>query len=532
MPPAEKRDYGEFVVVARTQKKENDNKKLTIITEPETVEPIEGRDEMNLIELPFSLVSYRNTNKLKTIESRWPGKDEKGNPKEFYKIVTGSDWWGLPTFQAEEVLIAALELTYRQNFESRKVRTTKYELLSLMNWPRAGGHYRRLLTDTFAQLRGVTIATNHFWDNGKKRFAEVVFGIIDDVRFYDDEQKRRRQDNGQLLLPLGYFNWNETFWNSMQAGYIKRLDTATYFSLKSNLTRRFYRYADKHLHNGGVEIDLFRLALDKLVMVGNYKYPSEVIRKIQPAIDELNRRKLAKIKVIESKTASGYKVSVQPVKRLQNNAKVQGGEADQEADVRPAETGLSVNPEPSAAYQNLSAKLVGYGVTRRTAEKLVRKDLGQVARHLEVFEWITQNQPERIIDNKAGFLVKMIRENWSAPEGFISKEEEEDECLRSARVQQELAAEYREALQKLEQDLDDFFALPPEQQIAAKLDFWEQDFRRRHRSNPTEEERTKRKARYLQEIPSREQQFETQLKDLHQQFEQQAAEQGLVFNPD
>ena len=71
---------------------------------------------------------------------------------------------------------------------------------------------------------------------------------------------------------------------------MKRLDTNLYFSIRTPLARRLFRYADKHANGrrGGIEIDLFTLAFDKLVMRGNYKYASSLMQKLKPAIDEVN----------------------------------------------------------------------------------------------------------------------------------------------------------------------------------------------------------------------------------------------------
>jgi plasmid replication initiation protein len=500
------------VVSSQKQKKKSDKTEEKLVIRQKG--PLEGRDEMNLVELPFSLVSYRNSKQVKTIETRWMGVGEDGKQRDFYEIVTSLEKWGLPTFQGEELLIAALELTFRQAPDDRMVHTTKYELMQLMQWPNTG-QYRQTLLNTFGQVVGTTIATNHFWDKERQRYAEVSFHIIDEYRFYEDERKRSRKD-GQLTLPLSYFTWGKTFWQSLQAGYVKKLDTATYFSLNSPLARRLFRYADKHMRNGGLEIDLFTLATAKLVMSGNYRYPSKIIEKLQPAIDELNDRGLADIQIIKSKTTdSGYKMAIQ--RSVGRSSALE-------------QRGAGSIPKGVGEKSSVMAQaLVERGITSGAVARLVDKFPHRIEKQVEIFDWIKEHQPATISDNPAGFLRRMIEKDWSAPDGFVSQTEQEEKRRSQEEAEQELLAEYRQALVELEQEVDEFVSLPPEQQIAGRLDFWENDYRRRHRREPTEKERAQRKARFLKELPDREGLFAARLKDLHYEFARKAEEQGISF---
>ena len=277
-----------------------------------------GKDEMNLIELPFTLLTKRNPKGLKTIERHWLGKGEDGKERKFNKIITGSDKWGLPTFIGEEVYLACMELSYRQGFENRKVSTSQYDLIKLMNWPTGGSSYQRLIK-AFNQLGGIWITTNAFWDNQNKRYQKLGFGLIDDYCFFEDEKKGQKSNYHQLSIPLGYFHWNETFFSqSIKKNNIKTIDTSLYFSLNGYTTKRLYRFVDKKLYNQqSFEIDLFRLAFEKMEMTGNYKYPSKVIEKLKPAMEELKKRGIAESQIKKSKTESGYKICFSPATKHQ-----------------------------------------------------------------------------------------------------------------------------------------------------------------------------------------------------------------------
>jgi len=494
-------------------------------------EPLEGRDEMNLIELPFALVSYRNKQGIKTIKHRWVGQDENGAPKQFYKIVTGSDQWGLPTFQAEEVLIAALELSYRKDFEHRKIHTNKYELLSLMNWPTKGSHYRKLLIEVFNQLLGVTIATNHFWDNTKQRYAETGFHILETYRFYDDEQKRQKGERGQLGLPIGYFTWSEELWKSLQSGFIKRLDTSVYFSLKSNLARRLYRYADKHLYQGGIEIDLFSLAFDKLVMRGNYKYPSKVIEKLKPAINELNNRKLVSIRIVESKTPSGRKVVIKPLMPRQRVADALDGISKQGTGETAPQAQISPSGGHSDTDQTLTDQLISRGISKGTAKKLVQEHGNHIVRSIEILDFLMENEKENIT-NPAGYLRRMIEEEWfldKPPEGFVSKAEKEQRRRDREATEKKLMIAYQQDLGQALKDLDQLMALPLKDQVARQLESWKEFVRGYKGSDPSETMIAKREAELIEELEgkSREDRIASKRVEIIQQYKTLAEQQGI-----
>lgn len=277
-----------------------------------------GKDEMNLIELPFTLLTQKNPKGLKTIERTWKGKAEDGTEKKFYKIISGSDKWGLPTFIGEELYLACMELSYRHGFESRTVYTSKRQLLELMGWGDGGLDYKRL-TKALNQLLGIVITTNAFWDNQEKKYKDMGFGIIDNYMFDADE--KRISHYGKAALPLGNFSWNEVFFeHSIKKGNIKTLDTALYFSLKGYISKRLYRFIDKKLYNQNTfELDLFRLAFEKLEMIGEAydKRLSKIIQNLQPAFIELRSRNIANIQIKPSTTESGYKVCFSPITKPQ-----------------------------------------------------------------------------------------------------------------------------------------------------------------------------------------------------------------------
>lgn len=522
-----KQPLSQNFVVVESMEPEKDNKKTLrnkiVIESPEL---ITGKDEMNLIELPFCLVSYRNSSKMKTLENRWIGQNEKGNKKEFYNIITSTDKYGLPTFRGEEVIIAVLGITGQQEFQNPQVHTTKCEMLSLMRWP-IQSHYLKLLTETLYQIEGVLIASNHFWDMEEKAYKEKSFHILEGHEFFDTSRRKKGTD------PKGYIRWNMDFWEFMQKGFIKPLNTEIYFSLPSNLQRRLYRYADKHIYNGGIEIDLYDLAFNKLAMVG-YQRRAEVKRRVQEAVDGLNDRGLARVTITTSKTRSGYKIVIEaPKKSRQHLAEAPDGIRGQgSAEMAPeAKIGASEAISTASATTQLAQMLIERGIRPRAAGELAQKYPARVPIHIQVFDFMI-SKPDHGIRDPQGFLRKSIEENWfvdpaSLPEGFVSKEEQEEQRQKQKQAREDLLAQYQQAAAKIKTEVGEWAELSPEQRISGRLDLWIMEFRRRNGKNPSEDEERRRAEKYIQELPTQEQLLANQLNVLRRQFEQKAQEQGV-----
>ena len=514
-----------FVVVESMETEKTNKKTLRNKIVIESPESITGRDEMNLIELPFCLVSYRNSSNIKTLKSKWIGQDEKGNKREFYNIITSTDEFGLPTFRGEEVIIATLGITSQQGFQNPQVHTTKREMLSLMRWP-IQGHYFKLLTETLHQIEGVLIASNHFWDMEGKVYKEKSFHILEGHEFFDTSRRKKGAN------PKGYIRWNTDFWEFMQKGFIKPLNTEIYFSLPSNLQRRLYRYADKHLYNGGIEIDLYDLAFHKLAMVG-YQRRAEVKRRVQDAVDGLNSRGLTKACIAESKTRSGYKVVLAgPKKSLQRAADAPDDISEQGSAEKPPEAQISPSEGPSDTDQGLTDQLIARGIGKTTAQNLVKERRPSVVRHLEVFDFLMA-KGENGIEKPAGYLRKMIEEDWfldKDPEGFISKAEQKQRQLDREVAEKKLLTAYQQDLDHELKDLELLMALPLKEQVARQLESWKKFVTGYQKGKPPSERMiAKREAELIKELESqsREQRVAFKRAEVIQQYQTLAQKQGI-----
>ena len=238
-----------------------------------------SRDEMNLAEFPLSVLSTRVSPGKKTLEFEDSVLDKNGHPVKRQWIITAADKFGLPTASDDEVLLGLLKISVDRGLNERKVYFTRYELLKTLNWSTEGRSYKRL-TNALDRLSGVRIkASNSFYDNESKAFSTRNFGIIDEYEI----------NSGKTQNPKpSFFVWSEVLHKSFSSGFIKKLDFDFFLSLESAVSKRLYRFLDKHFwYRARFQMNLFTLAHEKIGVSRTYKYPSSLRQQIDPAVEEL-----------------------------------------------------------------------------------------------------------------------------------------------------------------------------------------------------------------------------------------------------
>lgn len=238
-----------------------------------------SRDEMNLAEFPLSVLSTRVSPGKKTLEFSDSIIDRNGNAIDRQWIITAADKFGLPTSSDDEVLLGLLKISVDKGLDRRKVYFTRYELLKVLRWSTEGRSYTRL-TNALDRLSGVRIkASNSFFDNTLKSYSTRNFGLIDAYEI----------NSGRSQNPKpSYFIWSEELFNSFNSGFIKKLDFEFFLDLESSVTKRLYRFLDKHFwYRSRFRMNLFTLAHEKIGISRTYKFPSSIRQQIDPAAEEL-----------------------------------------------------------------------------------------------------------------------------------------------------------------------------------------------------------------------------------------------------
>ena len=244
--------------------------------------PLIGRDEMNLAEFPIALLADRISEGQKTLYF----EDRHGR-----LTVTGGDAYGLPTAADADVIIALIHLTkIRNDFSDVKVNFSRYELIKLLDWQDDGKSYKRL-EESLNRWVGVSLYYDKcWWNNRLKCYTDAAMHIIETIEIIDKEARGKVHRAGPSGLPLSYFIWNRTFLESCQADNLRQLDLDEYFSLKSAVSKRLYRFLGKRFYlQRDWTFDLREIAFERVGLSRNYTDAYKIKEKLQPAIDELER---------------------------------------------------------------------------------------------------------------------------------------------------------------------------------------------------------------------------------------------------
>lgn len=317
--------------------------------------------------------------------------------------ISGSDRYGLPTAKDDDVLLACIQITKLQEFQSPEVTFSRYEILKLLRWSDDTRNYHRI-SQSLRRWKGLSIYSDRaFYDHAEKSWVNRDFGVFDSLYVY-----RREVEQGVNAPGASKFTWNDVIFKSFQAGYMKRLDWGLYTRLESPVAKRLYRFLDKRFYHGNtVEIDLKELALNKVRLSSSYNV-AQMKRALLKGIAELERE-----------------WELKPLVDSKRFEKASRGEwlvrFERKARRKPIEL-LKATPQLSPV--NLDSANLEYALTKRgvgpaSAEELVeRYPSSTVQTMVELYDWYNLKGHSR----NAGFLVHAIK-NAAAinfPAGFES----------------------------------------------------------------------------------------------------------------
>ena len=386
-----------------------------------------GKDELNLAEFPIALVTDRVPAGQKTIKFEDQVYDErKGQLVTRRLTITASEEYGLPTAKDDEVILGLIQLTKQaNNFTERTVNFTRIDLIRLLRWEDSGQNYERIAQSLCRWLGVALYYENAWWDKQRQSWSTIGFHIIESFKINNGWLGRGRSE------PPSRFTWNEEVFRSFQAGYLKRLDLDLYLKLKHPTAKRMYRFLDKRFfHRNRWEFDLREFALDHVGLSRTYEGNTQLARKLQPAIEELEEQ--------------GF---LEPLDSQERFHKVTPREWRvtfiQKAGPRMA-------AKPQEALLSLVSELTARGITEAAAIEIAADHPPeQVRSKIEVFDWLTARKDKRVSRNPGGYLADSIRKDYAAPKGF---EIQVDRISRTEAVREE---QQREAEAKQRRDAEE-----------------------------------------------------------------------------
>ena len=128
-----------------------------------------GKDEMNLAEFPLTTLADRVPRGCKTLVFEDCIFD-KGQRQQVARRLTisASDKFGLPTALDDEVILGLVQLSKADDFTSRQVKFSRYQLVHLLGWREEGKSYARL-EESLKRWLGVTLYyENAWWDKCRR----------------------------------------------------------------------------------------------------------------------------------------------------------------------------------------------------------------------------------------------------------------------------------------------------------------------------------------------------------------------------
>lgn len=402
--------------------------------------PLISKDEMNIVEFPVTLLSRRHSdNNQKTLKFSDTITMDNNRKIEREWIVTGSDKYGLPLIQDNDVWIALMALGRKNGFKSRKIYFSRYQLCKIMKEKNGGNKYEKII-NALNRLSGVRIyAKNAFWDNGKKTYITESCGIIDNYRIYEatESEPESDSDSSQESIPLNYININEVIYNSIINGYIKDLDTELYFNLKGSITKLLFRYLDKKRYNKNkFEMNLFKLAYNHLGFDQNtYKYASKIKEKLNPAHDELIKKGFLK-SAEYTETSDGCSEKVLYVFTGQ---KIQPQLSESESEKKP----LLLN-EGNQEVNELLKSMTEAGLSEIVAKRMIKEyPLKTIKMQIEALPYREAKEP-------AALLYRSIQENWALPSAYqesIKNKKVKETQIKKQQEEERQKAQHREKIE-------------------------------------------------------------------------------------
>lgn len=187
---------------------------------------------------------------------------------------------GFPGPIDDDVLMALLELT-REQGGSKRVYFSRYDLLKRLGWPINATYYTRLET-SFKKLAAVRVeAINAFGDRSKKRFVNMGLTVIQEWKLNSETRGGEKSS---------YVLWSDRIAESIHQELTRYLDATFYFEeLSSAIERRLFRYLDNIFDTKqlSAELDVRNLAHEHLGISRQYKYLSQIMQRIEPALKTL-----------------------------------------------------------------------------------------------------------------------------------------------------------------------------------------------------------------------------------------------------
>lgn len=267
-------------------------------------------DEMNLVELPFALLT-RNTEGIYEIPLSADGRSRLACLK--------SSGHGLPNGLAPRVLLGLMWMWKSDPANGGRTFSVKLrELVERYMYPdrfttyAPNGDLLRAVERQINCIANSRIHTDKWWDRKLKRHQEANVAIIGDVKVMDEGGRHRPR-----LLQI---TWGQAFWESMVQRYTKPIDARIVQSLDNPLDLQLYRLLDRQLatktrqhYSNLVAFARYKLGMrGKTLDAGGRTASSYVARKLGESLRRLRQEQFV-VRMTIDRAADPFSVTFERV---------------------------------------------------------------------------------------------------------------------------------------------------------------------------------------------------------------------------
>ena len=356
-----------------------------------------GKDEMNLADFAIGLIDSGTDQKI--IERSQVIKTAESRLEQSW-LVTGSAKWGLPQPSDDDILLALLYIASEDKFRSQTVPFSRYGLCKIMGWPKCGQNYERV-EDGLRRLSTVKIeAKQSFYDGQSKKYVSRVFGLLDTYALVECSKLEK--------IDRSSASFSDVLWNSLKVENLKKIDLRIYYSLRSPIAKRLYRFLDKRrAKKSTFDLEMESLASMNLgISSESRRYPSQLKQTLDRA-----HKELAKIGFLKSHTyfkGSNGNWRVRYIFGKENDCSIVSEQIKAPVDVLPV-------PENTPREEEML--LIQRGVAGKRAHELACQKPDRIHDLVDFFDFLQKEQPGYLV-NPVGWLIRAIEDEYTIPLDF------------------------------------------------------------------------------------------------------------------
>lgn len=223
------------------------------------------KQDVNFLEYPLHVVDYQGSQQILEI------KTDRGS----FRLVSGADD-RLPSSEDRVILYYFMKKLMASNYSDHVVETTRYQVCKDI-WDSQGKRYYDMVVKSLKRYTKLSAEFNNvFYEN--KHYNTKIFHIIDSTVIED----------GQLIV-----TFNKIFVDHMHKSHFYRMiNYEEIKKLRSNTAIRLYEYMIKQPLP--FTIGIVKLG-EKLTFPNKERFPSTILRRVNPAVEEINKKTSLKI---------------------------------------------------------------------------------------------------------------------------------------------------------------------------------------------------------------------------------------------